>query len=119
MPILLQVNGNDSGVDRLFVSVAGRRFPAPVSVTNLASSAVNVDLRIRAGSGANVGIADPQLDILPGQTAKTTLQAETPSQLAGDTVLEALVDGEVVAEFRLTAVSLARESVLHNLVPKV
>ncbi len=119
MAILLKVNGNDSGVDRLFVSVAGRRFPAPVSITNLGSSAATVDLRIRAGSGANITIADPRIEIPPSQTAQTTLQAETPSRLAGDTVLEALVDGVVQAEFRLTAVSLARESVFHNLVPKV
>ena len=119
MAILLKVNGNDSGVDRLLVSVAGRRFPAPVSVTNTGPGAIVVELRIRAGSGARVSIADPQLEIPPGQTAETTLQAETPSQLAGDTVLEALVDGAVVAEFRLTAVSLARESVFHNLVPGV
>ncbi len=119
MTILLKVNGNDSGVDRLFVSVAGRRFPAPVSVTNAGSAAIVVELRIRAGSGARVGIADPRFEIPPGQTAETTLQAETPSQLAGDTVLEALVDGAVAAEFRLTAVSLARESVFPNLVPRV
>jgi len=117
--ILLKVNGNDSGVDRLLVSVAGRRFPAPVSVTNAGSTAVSVALRIRAGSGAKVSIADSRLEVPPGQTVETTLQAESPSQLAGDTVLEALVDGALVAEFCLTAVSLARESVFHNLVPKV
>src|SRR5262249_31752411 len=104
---------------RLFVSVAGRRFPAPVSVTNTGSALIVVELRMRAGSGAKGSIAEPRLEIPPGATAETTLPAETPSQLPGDTVLEGLVDGAVVAEFRLTAVSLARESVFPNLVPKV
>lgn len=115
--IRLKVSGNDSGTDRLFASVAGRRFPAPVSVTNTGSTPVQVELQIREGSGAKVRIANPRLKIGPGATADTTLEADTPSLASGDTTLEALVDGMVQAEFRLTVVSLARESVFHNLVP--
>ena len=118
MAILLKVNGNDSGRDRLFASVAGRRFPAPVSVTNTGDAPVRAELRIAPGSGARVTIADPILEIGPGATAETTIQAETPSTATADTVLQVLVDGAVQAEFRLTAVSLARESVFHNLVPQ-
>jgi hypothetical protein len=89
-----------------------------VEVTNTGPEAVEAELRMRAGSGATVGIADPRLAIGPGATAETTLQADTPSKEAEDTVLQVLVGGAIEAEFRFTVVSLARESVFHNVVPK-
>ena len=118
MAILLKVNGNDSGRDVLYASVAGRRFPARVSLTNTGDAPIEAELRMRADSGARVGIADPRLTIPAGADAETTLQAETPSPAPEDTVLELLVGGSVQAEFRFTVVSLLRESVFHNLAPK-
>ena len=109
MAILVKVSGKDPGSDRLLACVAGRRFPAPVTIANTGRHPVQIELRIRPGSGARVSIADPRLPIDPGQTAHTTLQAETPSLAADDTVLEVLVDGSLHAEFRFTIVSLARE----------
>ena len=119
MAILLKFHGNDSGHDKLFASVAGRRFPAPVSLTNTSSAPIEVELRIRPGSGARVVMADTKLHIAPGETAETTIQAETPSLAEDDTVLEALVDGAVVAEFYFTVVSLAREIPFRAFVPQM
>ena len=116
--ILLKVNGNDSGSDRLFAAVAGRRFPARVTITNTGSAPMEAELQMRPGSRAQVDIADPHLKIEPGCTAETTLPAQTPSLADEDTMLQVLVDGVVAAEFRFTVVSLARESVFHNLVPR-
>ena len=118
MAILLKVNGNDSGRDRLFASVAGRRFPARVSIANTGPAEAEVELQMQPGSGARVVIADPRLKIGPGETAETMIQAETPSLAEDDTVLQVLVAGVVEAEFRFTAVSLARESIFHGLVPR-
>jgi hypothetical protein len=109
MAIELRVHGNDSGRDKLFASVAGRRFPAPLRVTNTGDSRVELELRMRPNSGARVRIADEKLSIDPGGTAETTIEAETQSLAEDDTVLEALVDGVVAAQFTFTVVSLARE----------
>ena len=116
---MLKVHGNDSGRDKLFASVAGRRFPAPLSVTNTGDASIEVELRIRPGSGARIVITDTKLHIAPGETAETTIQAETPSLAEDDTVLEALVDGVVVAEFYFTVVSLAREIPFRAFVPQM
>jgi hypothetical protein len=116
--ILLKVNGSDSGSDWLYASVAGRRFPARVSVTNTGPQPAEVELRMRPDSGAEVRIGDPRLRIEPGATAETSIQAETTSTTYDDTVLQALVGGAVEAEFRFTVVSLLRESYFHALVPK-
>ncbi len=118
MTILAKVNGKDPGRDRLLAEAAGRRFPAPVSLTNTSSAPVKVELRIRPGSGARVTIQQDRWTIDPGATVETTLQAQTPSLAGDDTVLEVVVEGVVESEFRFTAVSLLRESVFHNLVPK-
>ncbi len=107
--IRLSVNGNSSGRDKLFASVGGRRFPAPVRVTNTGDGRVELELRMRPGSGAQVRITEGTLSIGPGETAETTIEAETQSLAEDDTVLEALVDGAVAAEFTFTVVSLARE----------
>lgn len=118
MAIVLKVNGNDSGRDKLFASVAGRRFPVPVSMTNTGPEPLEVELRMRPDSGARVVIAQPRLAIGPGGTAETTLQAETQSLAEDDTVLEVLVSGAVVAQFTFTVVSLAREIPFRAMVSK-
>jgi hypothetical protein len=118
MGIVLKVNGNDSGSDWIYASVAGRRFPARVTVTNNGPAAIQAELRTRPGSGAQIHIADPMLQIGPGATAETTVEAQTTSTTYDDTVLEVVVEGAVAAEFRFTAVSLLRESYFHSLVPK-
>jgi len=116
--ILVTVNGKEPGSDWLHASVAGRRFPALVSVTNTGTLPAEVELRMRPASGAQVVIADPHLRIHPGSSAETTLEARTTSTTDDDTVLEVLVDGVAQAEFRFTAVSLLRESYFHSLFPK-
>jgi len=116
--IVLKVNGSDSGSDRLFASVGGKRFPSPESITNTGQAAAKVELRLQAGSTVEINLAESRFELPPGGTAETTIEARTPSARTGDTVLQAMVDGNIAAEFRLTVVSLARESVFHNLVPK-
>ncbi len=116
--IVLALNGNASGSDWMHASEAGRRFPARLQATNTGSEAVEVELRVREGSPARIVIADPRLQIAPGATAETVLHAETTSITNDDTVIEAIVGGKVAAEFRLTVVSLWRESYFHNLVLK-
>ena len=64
---------------------------------------------MRPESGAQVRIADEKLRIDPGATAETTIEADTQSRAEDDTVLEALVEGAVAAQFTFTVVSLARE----------
>ena len=118
MAIVLKVNGNSTGPDRLLAAVGAKRFPAPVSITNAGSAPAEIELRIRPGSGAQVSLAESRFQIGPGETAQTMIRGETPSAKTQDTVLEALVAGVVEAEFSLTVVSLARESIFHNLVPK-
>ncbi len=117
MGIVLKVNGKE-GQDWLLASVGGRRFPSRVEVTNTGAETVEVELRMRPGSEAQVRIADQRLRIEPGATTATRILAETPGVKEGDTVLEVLMGGEVAAEFRFTVASLARESVYHNLVPR-
>ena len=117
MAIAVTVNGKGPGDERLFAAVGVRRFPAPVRVTNTGSEAAEVELRWRL-AGARVRLGADRWTLEPGAAVETSLVAETPSQTAGDTVLEVVVNGVVDAEFRLTTVSLARESVFHNLVPR-
>ncbi|MBI3696642.1 MAG: hypothetical protein HY238_17610 [Acidobacteria bacterium] len=119
MALILTVNGNASGRDRVLAAVGERRFLAPVTVTNTGAEPVDVTLRMRDDSVARVRIGEPRLRIEPGAAAETTVQADTPSDAPDDTVLQALVGERVEAEFRLTAISLARESVFHNLVPRL
>jgi hypothetical protein len=116
--ILLNVNGNATGPDRLLAAVGAKRFPVPVSITNTGSVPAGVELRIRPGSGAKVSLAETRFQLGPGDSVHTTIRGETPSVKTQDTVLEALVGGAVEAEFSLTVVSLSRESIFHNLVPK-
>ncbi|MBI3666187.1 MAG: hypothetical protein HY236_08185 [Acidobacteria bacterium] len=118
MTLEMRVNGNSSGRDVIYASVAGRRFPAPVSLRNDSDEPIEAELRVRPGSGAKVTVSEARLTVPPGGVAQTTLLAETPSLQLEDTVLEVLVNGTVQAEFRLTVVSLLRESVFHNLAPK-
>lgn len=115
---MLKVHGSDSGREKLFASVGGRRFPAPLSVTNTDAEPIEVELRMRSDSGARVRIAESRLAIAAGETAQTTLEAETQSVTEDDTVLEALVGGSVVAQFVFTVVSLAREIPFRAMVPK-
>ncbi|HZS51653.1 MAG TPA: hypothetical protein VFA54_12375 [Bryobacterales bacterium] len=117
MAIVLKVNGSASGSDRLFASVGGKRFPAPVSITNTGPAAAEVELRVEAGPTVTIHLAEWRFELPPRGTAETTIEAGAPSSRTGDTVLQAIVDGHVAAEFRLTIVSPARESVFHNLVP--
>ena len=118
MALRVTVNGKEPGSDWLHASVAGRRFPAPVSVTNTGTLPVEVQLRMWPGSMAEVVIAGPHLHIAPGSTAETTVEAHTTSTTDNDTVLQVLAEGVVQAEFRFTAVSLLRESYFHSLFPK-
>lgn len=113
--VVITVSGKGPGSDRLFASVGGRRFPAPVSILNDGEAAVEVVLRVRPQSGARLRIENQWFTVAPGQRVETRLEAETPSQTDDDTVLEVVVDGLVAHEFRFTAVSLARESIFHGL----
>jgi hypothetical protein len=115
MPVEATINGKGPGIDRLFASVAGRRFPAPVRLVNRRDAAAHIQLRVRPGSGARLRIEQAEFRLGADEQAETRLEAETPSQAEGDTVLEVVVDGEVTYEFRFTAVSLARESIFHGL----
>jgi hypothetical protein len=116
--ISLKINGKSEGPDRIFAAVGSKRFPAAVSISNIGSGPADVELRIRPGSGAQVSLAQSFFRLGPGETAETTIRGEKASLKTRDTVLEALVGGVVEAEFELTVVSLARESIFHNLVPK-
>jgi hypothetical protein len=113
--VLVTVSGKGPGSDRLLASVGGRRFPAPVTVLNEGDTPVEVTLRVKPHSGARLRIENERFIVAPGARVETRLEAESPSLAEADTVLEVVVDGAVEQEFRFTAVSLAKESVLHGL----
>jgi hypothetical protein len=115
VPIVATVNGKGPGSDRLFASVAGRRFPSPISLVNEGGQPAEVALRLRPDSGAQVSIETDRFCLAPGERVETQIEAHTPSRAENDTVLEVVVDGVVAHEFRFTAVSLARESIFHKL----
>jgi hypothetical protein len=114
MGILARINGKGPGADRLFASVGAKRFPATVSLTNTGTTPAQVELRVRPGAGAKLRMDEAAWTIPAGSGVETSFYAETPSQAEGDTVVEILADGAVEAEFRFTAVWLARESVFHR-----
>jgi hypothetical protein len=114
MSVDVRINHKPPGRDQLLASVGGRRFPAPVTVTNTGAEAAHVELRVREGAGSRLVIDGGPWTVPAGDAVETRLWAETPSPADLDTVIEVIVDGRLDAEFRFTAVSLARESVFHN-----
>jgi hypothetical protein len=103
MSILMTVNRNSGGEGFLIAPADGRTFPMPLSLRTDDDSTVNATLNILPG-GADIVLETTTLEIGPTESI-TQIQAASPSNSRGDTILQVLVDGVVQTSCPLTAIT--------------
>jgi hypothetical protein len=103
MSILITVNRNSGGESFLIAPDQNHTFPTPLSLRSDDGSTVNATLNVLPG-GADIILETTTLEIGPIDSI-TQIQAASPSNSRGDTILQVLVDGVVQTSCPLTAIT--------------
>jgi hypothetical protein len=103
MTVIININGNSNGEGFLIAPSGSKIFPFPVGLRTADGSHVDANLRIAPG-GANIEFQQTNVTISPVESF-ALLHATTASHHRNDTILEVIVNGEVISSFNLTVIT--------------